>query len=105
MNNTKTYNKNMTASIIFGDYGWNFVFVDTKNKSWYKDETATMAWLNRNGISTAEFCNTCWNEYYNMKDSGLKCGLISYFTKDDEKIYNLAQNLDVNALYSEIFDF
>ena len=42
---TSKYNKNMIPCIIFGEYGWNFIFVDTKNNQCIKDEDVTMAWL------------------------------------------------------------
>ena len=75
---TSKYNKNMILCIIFGEYGWNFIFVDTKNNKCVKSEEATTAWLNRNNITAHEFTNHCWNEYNCMKDNGVTCGLISY---------------------------
>ena len=105
MNKTTIYLTYMTPSIIFGTYGWNFIFVDTKNNTFVKDEDETKAWLLRNNIKPDEFVNHCWNEYYSMKDAGIEYGLISYFTKDDEKIYNYAQTLDVKSEYEKVFDF
>ena len=34
-----------------------------------------------------------------------ECGLISYFTKDDAKVFNYAQGIDVGESYKEIFNF
>lgn len=105
MKNTTSMTKNMTPAIIFGNYGWNFVFVDTKAQTWLQSEDATKVWLKKNGITPAEFTNYVWSEYNYMKDSGVKCGLMSYFTKDDEKIYNFAKTIDVNKFYNEAFNF
>ena len=102
---TTKYNKNMIPCIIFGEYGWNFIFVDTKNNKYIKDEAVTMAWLKRNGITICEFTRSCWNEYEYMKEHGVECGIISYFTKDDAKVYNYAQSIDVEESYKEIFNF
>ena len=98
---TTKYNKNMIPCIIFGEYGWNFIFVDTKNDTFVKDEDATKAWLKRNAISDSEFRNYCWDEYRSLKDSGIEYGLISYFTKDDAAVYNYANTIDVKKSYSE----
>jgi hypothetical protein len=95
----------MVPSIIFGQYGWNFIFVDPTSKEFVKDEDITKNWLKREKISETEFVNTCWNEYYSLKDAGVKCGLISYSTSDDEKIFNLSQQLDLNETYEKVFDF
>ena len=102
---TTKYNKNMIPCIIFGEYGWNFIFVDTKNNKCIKDEDITKIWLNRNHITEYEFTNSCWNEYDDMRDGGVECGLISYFTKDDAKVFNYAQGIDVEEIYKEIFNF
>lgn len=99
------YNKNMIPCIIFGEYGWNFIFVDTKNNTCVKDEDVTKFWLKRNSISVSEFTNHCWNEYDSMKEHGIECGLISYFTKDDAKVYNYANGIDVVNSYNNIFNF
>lgn len=108
MNNlsiTSKYNKNMIPCIIFGQYGWNFIFVDTKNNTYVKDEDVTKCWLKRNNISVFEFTNHCWNEYDSMKEHGIECGLISYFTKDDIKTFNYTKNIDVSNSYNNIFNF
>lgn len=98
---TTEYNKNMIPCIIFGEYGWNFIFVDTNNDTFVKDEDVTMDWLDENLIAPYEFSNYCWDEYRSMKDNGVECGLISYFTKDDAPVYNYAKTLDVKGSYSE----
>ena len=105
ISNTTKYNKNMIPCIIFGEYGWNFIFVDTKNNKYIKDEDVTMAWLKRNGITICEFTRSCWNEYEYMKDNGVECGIIPYFTKDDAKVFNYAEGIDVEESYKEIFNF
>lgn len=102
---TTKYNKNMIPCIIFGEYGWNFIFVDTKNNKCIKDEAVAMAWLKRNGITICEFTRSCWNEYEYMKDYGVEYGLVPYFTKDDTKVFNYAEGIDVEESYKEIFNF
>lgn len=102
---TSKYNKNMIPCIIFGEYGWNFIFVDTKNNQCIKDEDVTMAWLKRNNITAYEFTNHCWNEYDCMKDHYVTCGLISYFDKDDATVFNYSNNIDVTNSYNDIFNF
>ena len=102
---TTKYNKNMIPCIIFGEYGWNFIFVDTKNNKYIKDEDVTKAWLKRNSITLYEFTNSCWNEYEYMKDRGVEYGLVSYFTKDDSKVFNYAKDIDVEESYNEVFNF
>ena len=102
---TTKYNKNMIPCIIFGEYGWNFIFVDTKNNKYIKDEAVTIAWLKRNGITICEFTRNCWHVYEYMKDGGMNFGLISYFIKDAPKVYNYTLNVDVEESYNEIFNF
>ena len=98
---TTKFNKNMIPCIIFGDFGWNFIFVDTKNDTFVKNQDVTKAWLKRNAISEYDFSDYCWDEYRSLKDSGLEYGLISYFTKDDSTVYNYAKTIDVKKSYSE----
>ena len=98
---TTKFNKNMIPCIIFGEYGWNFIFVDTKNDTFVKDEDLTMDWLDENLITPYEFRNYCWDEYRCMKDNEVKNGLISYFTKDDITVHNYAKTIDVKKSYSE----
>ena len=102
---TSKYNKNMIPCIIFGEYGWNFIFVDTKNNQCIKDEDVTMAWLKRNSIRPFEFTNHCWNEYDCMKEHNVEVGLISYFDKDDATVFNYSQNINVLDSYKDIFNF
>ena len=102
---TSKYNKNMIPCIIFGEYGWNFIFVDTKNNKCVKSEEATTAWMNRNNITAHEFTNHCWNEYNCMKDNGVTCGLISYFDKDDATAFNYSNSIDVANSYNTVFNF
>ena len=102
---TTKYNKNMIPCIIFGEYGWNFIFVDTKNNKCIKDEAVMLAWLKRNNITVFEFTNYCLNEYEYMKNIGVECGLISYFIKDDAKVFNYTKDIDVEESYKEIFNF
>lgn len=101
---TTEYNNNMIPCIIFGKYGWNFIFVDTKNDTFVKDEDVTMDWLDENLIAPYEFSNYCWDEYRCMKDNEVECGLIAYFTEDDATVYNYAKTLDVKGSYSEVFN-
>ena len=98
---TTKFNKNMIPCIIFGEYGWSFIFVDTKTDTFVKSEDATMAWIKRNHISAFEFSNYCWDEYRCMKDNDVKCGLISYFNKDDATVFNYAKTLNLEESYSE----
>lgn len=105
MNKTTIYLTSMIPCIIFGKYGWNFIFVDTKNNKYARSEDETKAWLLRNNIKPDEFVSNCWAEYNSMKDAEIEYGLISYFTKDDEKIYNYAKTLDVKSEYEKVFDF
>ena len=102
---TTKYNKNMIPCIIFGEYGWNFIFVDTKNNQCVKSEDVTIAWLKRNNITAYEFTNHVWNEYDSMKDHCVTCGLISYFDKDDATVFNYSNNIDVTNSYNNIFNF
>ena len=102
---TTKYNKNMIPCIIFGEYGWNFIFVDTKNNQCIKDEDVTMAWLKRNNITAFEFISHCWNEYDCMKGFCVACGLISYFDKDDATVFNYSKSIDVTNSYNNIFNF
>ena len=98
---TTKFNKNMIPCIIFGDFGWNFIFVDTKNDKFIKDEDVTKAWLKRNAISEYDFSDYCWDEYRCMKDNGVKCGLLSYFTKDDATVFKYAKTINLEESYSE----
>ena len=50
LNKTDKLNKNMIAAIIFGEYGWNFIFVNPKTKEWFKGEQATKVWLTKKGF-------------------------------------------------------
>ena len=102
---TSKYNKNMIPCIIFGEYGWNFIFVDTKNNQCVKDEDVTTAWMNRNNITANEFTNHVCNEYNCMKDNGVTCGLISYFDKDDATVFNYSNSIDVANSYNTVFNF
>jgi len=102
---TTKYNKNMIPCIIFGEYGWNFIFVDTKNNQCVKSEEATIAWLKRNNITVYEFISHCWNEYDCMKGFCVTCGLISYFDKDDSTVFNYSKSIDVTNSYNNIFNF
>ena len=102
---TTKYNKNMIPCIIFGEYGWNFIFVDTKNNQCIKDEDVTIAWLKRNNITVYEFISHCWNEYDCMKGFCVACGLISYFDKDDSTVFNYSKSIDVTNSYNNIFNF
>ena len=43
MNKTTKMNKNMLAAIIFGKYGWNFIFVNPKTKEYFKSEAVRCA--------------------------------------------------------------
>lgn len=105
MNKTTKMNNNMTGAILFGEFGWNFVFVNPNTKEYYKNESTTKAWLNNNGISIGDFTNHCWNMYDMCKRNGINCGLVSFFDKDDEAIYNLSKSIDINKFYDEAFDF
>lgn len=105
MNNTTKMNNKMIAAILFGEFGWNFVFVNPKTKEYCKNESATIAWLNKNGINVGDFTNHCWNMYDMCKRGGINCGLVSFFDKDDETIYNLTHSIDVNKFYDEAFNF
>ena len=102
---TKLNTKTMIPTIIFGEYGWNFVFVDTKNKEWFKGEQATKVWLAKKGISLNDFSANCWNLYSECKEAGIECGMVSYFDDDDEEIFKLSKSVDVKKMYEEVFNF
>lgn len=102
---TSKYNKNMIPCIIFGEYGWNFIFIDTKNNQCVKDEATTIAWMKRNNINAYEFRTHIWSEYNNMKEWNVECGMFSYFTKDDEKVFNYTKTINVSDSYNNIFNF
>lgn len=102
---TTKFNSNMIPCVIFGEFGWNFIFVDTNTNKCVKNEDITKSWLNNNNISESEFTQHCWNEYYSMKEYGVEFGLLSYFSKDDEKVYNFAKTIDVVESYNTIFNF
>lgn len=105
MNKTTKLNKNMIATIIFGEYGWNFIFVNPKTNEYFKGEQATKVWLTKKGISLNDFSFNCCDLYIECKEAGIECGMVSYFEKDDEAIYNLNNSIDVKQTYEEIFDF
>lgn len=105
LNKTNKLNKNMIAAIIFGEYGWNFIFVDTNTKEYFKGEQATKVWLAKKGISLNDFSEHCWSFYNMCKNNGIECGLVCYFVKDDEVIYKLSKSIDVKQTYEEVFDF
>ena len=99
MKTTLTYtnklNKNMIPCIYKGSCYWNFIFVDMKNNTFLKYESATIAWLKRMNISQGEFTDKCWNTYDMLKDADVERALVSFFIKDDAKIYNYAANIDL----------
>lgn len=101
---TTKFNSNMIPCIFFGEYGWNFIFVDITNNTCVKDEDITKSWLKSNNCSTEEFVDHCWNEYNCMKDYDVDCGLISYFSDNDETVYNFAKTIDVSESYISIFN-
>ncbi len=105
LNKTTKLNKNMIATIIFGEYGWNFIFVNTKTNEYFKGEQATKVWLNKKGISLNDFSAHCWNMYNMCKNNGIECGMVSYFECDDEAIYKLTKSINVKQTYEEVFDF
>lgn len=102
---TTKFNSNMIPCVIFGEFGWNFIFVDTKTNQCVKSEDITKSWLNSNNISESEFTQRCWNEYESMKDCGVDCCLISFFSADDETVYNFAKTIDIVESYKNIFNF
>ena len=105
MNKTTKMNKNMLAAIIYGEYGWNFIFVNPKTKEYFKSEVSTKAWLNKHGISINDFSARCWDLYNMCKNHEIESGMVSFFDKDDEAIYNLTHTIDVKKVYEEIFNF
>ena len=105
LNKTTKLNKNMIATIIFGKYGWNFIFVNPKNKEYFKGEQATKVWLNKKGISINDFTSHCWDLYSECKEAGIECGMLSYFDDDDVAIYNLSKSVDVKQTYKDVFNF
>ncbi len=90
---TNTYNSNMIPCIIFGENGFSFIFIDTKNNTGIKSVDATVEWLTENNIEFDEFSNHCVTEYNYMKDMGVEKGIISYFSKDDETINNFCKTI------------
>lgn len=81
------------------------MFVNPNTNEYYKNESDTKSWLNKNGISIGDFTNNCWKIYDMCKRRGINCGLVSFFDEDDETIYNLTHSIDVNKFYDEAFDF
>ena len=105
MNQTTKFNKNMIATIIFGEYGWTFIFVNPKTKEYFKGEQATKVWLTKKGISINDFTSHCWEMYDMCKSNGIECGMFSYFDDDDVAIYNWSKSIDVKQTYEEVFNF
>lgn len=101
----KLNTKNMIATIIFGEYGWNFIFVNPKTNEYFKGEQATKVWLTKKGISLNDFSAHCWDLYSECKESGIEFGMMSYFEKDDEAIFSLSKFIDVKQAYSDVFNF
>ena len=104
MNITTTYNSNMIPCIIFGENGFGFIFVDTAKNECIKSEDATIEWLTENNIAIDEYVKHCVNECNAMKDVGVTHGLISYFSKDDETIYNFSKTINVAESFKKIFN-
>ena len=96
MTKTTKLNKNMIAAIIFGEYGWNFIFVNPKTQEYFMGEQATNVWLNKKGISLNDFSAHCWGIYNMCKNHGIECGMVSYFESDDEAIYNFPSPLTLS---------
>jgi hypothetical protein len=90
---TNNYNDQMIPAIIFGEGGFVFVFLDTTNGMCVKSEDVTVEWLTKNDIAVDEFVRHCTSEYEAMKDMGVEKGIISYFSKDDEAIYNFSKTI------------
>jgi len=88
----------MIPCIYKGNGYWTFIFVDVKNNTFIKSEAATNAWLKRMNISQGEFTDKCWNVYDMLKDADIKRALVSFFTKDDAKVYNYAANIDLEEM-------
>ena len=106
LNKTNKLNtKNMIATIIFGKYGWNFIFVNPKTNEYFKSEQATKVWLTKKGISLNDFSAHCWDLYNECKEAGIEYGMVSYFDDDDEEIFKLSKSIDVKQAYEEVFDF
>ena len=99
MNKTTKMNKNMIPAIIFGEYGWNFLFVNPKTKEYFKSESATKAWLKGQNISVDSFTVKCWEIYDMFKVDGIEYGLVCFFAKDDKVISKLNHSIDVEKFY------
>ena len=96
---TNKFNKNMIPCIYKGSCCWSFIFVDTKNNTFFKSESATtIAWLRHMGISQSEFTDKCWNTYDMLQDANIKRALVSFFVNDDAKIYSYAYNIDLEEM-------
>lgn len=95
---TNKFNKNMIPCIYKGSCYWTFIFVDMKNNTFFKSEAATIAWLKRMNISQGEFTDKCWDTYDMLKDAEIEHALVSFFTKDDAKVYNYAANIDLKEM-------
>ena len=95
MNNTNTYNDNMIPCIIFGEVGFVFVFLNTTNGMCIKSEDVTIEWLTKNNIAADEFVMHCVTELEAMKDRNVEKGIIAYFSKDDEIIYNYSKTMNL----------
>ena len=105
MNKTTKMNKDMLPAILFGEYGWNFIFVNPKTNEYIKSEITTKTWMKKQNISESNFVSHCWRLYDMLKNHGIDCGLICYFSKDDEAIYKLNRSIDRKKFYDEVFDF
>ena len=102
MNITTTYNNNMIPCISFDENSFSFIFVDTKNNTGIKSVDATVEWLTENNIEFDEFAKHCVSEYNSMKDMNVEQGMISYFSKDDETIFNFSKTINVADSYEKI---
>ena len=107
MNNTiaitTQYNSNMIPCIIFSEHGFSFIFVDTAKNECVKSDDVTLDWLTENNIAIDEYVKHCVNECNAMKDVGVKNGIVSYFSKDDETIYNYSKTINVAESFKAIF--
>lgn len=107
MNNTitttNTYSSDMIPAIIFDEYGFAFIFVDTAKNECIKSEDVTVEWLDENNIEIDEYVKHCVNECNAMKDMGVTHGIVSYFSKDDETIFNFSKTINVAESFKKIF--
>jgi hypothetical protein len=92
----------MIPAIIFDEFEPVFIFVDPTTNTCCKNNYATIEWLEKNNIEIDELKRRYYAEL-DALDNDFEYGIISYFAKDDENIYNFSKTIDVADTYEKIF--